>query len=124
MAMSTSVYIHVHHPFMNPQNGPSARLNQITYPPSCGIAALSSAVVSASGRAQMNGRTAMRKSASACPHEIKESYNPNIPPLTQQKTADASVSVPSARWSKDRGTARLYPKESSPLPVRLRSSMD
>lgn len=108
-AASTIVYSQVHHALRNPANGPIARRTQTTYPPSTGIAGASSHDVKASGIAHTSGVTRMRSRASSGPVSATNGSRPIGPPLTQQKTVNASASGESDRALRSRWLLEFEP---------------
>src|SRR5256712_9215863 len=98
-ATSTKLSSQLHQPTWNAQYGPKAWRVHVTYPPSSGMAAASSAIASATGRLQKIGVSTSRMSVMPGPNAVTVSSIPYGPPLTLKKAIAASGRTPSPRLS-------------------------
>src|SRR3990172_6918698 len=71
-AMSMKLSTQLHQPTWNAQNGPKARLTQVTYPPSSGSDEESSAMTSVTGRLQTRGVRISSRRARPGPKRLEE----------------------------------------------------
>src|SRR3990170_3529820 len=95
--MSMKLSTQLHQPTWNAQNGPKARLTQVTYPPSSGSDEESSAMTSVTGRLQTRGVRIRSRRARPGPKDETASSMPYGPPLTLKKMTAAMGRSPSSR---------------------------